>query len=276
MFQTSHEYAGFHGAARCVSGGPIYITDTPGKHDINLIAQMTAQTTSGKTVILRPTIVGKSIDPYNAYSAQALLKIGTYAGRAVTGTGILGLFNCSGQSLSEFVSLSDFPGTEQGEYIVGSFTSGQTSAPMSRGGEKSMVGAELGIRGWDILTAYPLQTFEVGGKKVKVGVLGLVGKMTGSAAIVNSDATTQTGGRIKLWTSLKALGVLGVYISDLEKRTVQENFMVLIFSKPVPVHCVKVGERCSKVLEVDVDRAWREMGLETGWSNEVSVEVIIS
>lgn len=29
MFQTVHEYSGFHAAARCVSGGPIYIVCSP-------------------------------------------------------------------------------------------------------------------------------------------------------------------------------------------------------------------------------------------------------
>jgi Raffinose synthase or seed imbibition protein Sip1 len=54
MFQTSHPYSSFHAAARCVSGGPIYITDTPGEHDLNLIAQITAENVRGQTVILRP------------------------------------------------------------------------------------------------------------------------------------------------------------------------------------------------------------------------------
>ena len=93
MFQTSHPWASFHAAARCVSGGPIYFTDEPGKHDIRLIHQMTAQTPRGKTVILRPSIVGKATDPYNGYDSLALLKVGTYVGQARTGTGILGIFN---------------------------------------------------------------------------------------------------------------------------------------------------------------------------------------
>ncbi|KAH9826905.1 glycoside hydrolase family 36 protein, partial [Teratosphaeria destructans] len=50
MFQTSHPWASFHAAARAVSGGPIYFTDEPGKHDIQLLGQMTAQTPRGRTV----------------------------------------------------------------------------------------------------------------------------------------------------------------------------------------------------------------------------------
>lgn len=80
MFQTVHDYSGFHAAARCVSGGPIYITDVPGKHDIGLIDQMTGQTTRGKTVIFRPN-VGKSLDAYVAYDDEVLLKVGTYHGK---------------------------------------------------------------------------------------------------------------------------------------------------------------------------------------------------
>lgn len=74
MFQTSHEWASFHGAARCVSGGPIYFTDYPGKHDIKLINQMTARTTRGKTVILRPHNVGKSTNAYAGYEDHSLKK----------------------------------------------------------------------------------------------------------------------------------------------------------------------------------------------------------
>lgn len=82
MFQTVHDYSGFHAAARCVSGGPIYFTDVPGEHDLGLIDQMTGLTPRGKTVIFRPSVVGKSLDQYVGYNDEVLLKIGTYHGMA--------------------------------------------------------------------------------------------------------------------------------------------------------------------------------------------------
>lgn len=82
MFQTVHDYSGFHAAARCVSGGPIYITDVPGQHDFDLINQMTGPTIQGKTVIFRPSVVGKSLDPYNGYDDDNLLLVGTYHGQS--------------------------------------------------------------------------------------------------------------------------------------------------------------------------------------------------
>ena len=84
MFQTNHEWASFHGAARAVSGGPIYFTDYPGKHDIELINQMTGRTTRGRNVILRPHRVGKSMNCYAGYDEQVLVKIGTYVGYALS------------------------------------------------------------------------------------------------------------------------------------------------------------------------------------------------
>lgn len=81
MFQTVHSYSGFHAAARCVSGGPIYITDVPGDHDMDLIGQMTGTTAGGKTIILRPSVVGKSMCPYAGYRDNLLLKVGSYHGR---------------------------------------------------------------------------------------------------------------------------------------------------------------------------------------------------
>lgn len=77
MFQTVHEYSGFHAAARCVSGGPIYVTDVPGEHAMDLIGQMTGVTPTGTTVIFRPSALGRSIDPYVGYDDDLLLKVGS-------------------------------------------------------------------------------------------------------------------------------------------------------------------------------------------------------
>jgi hypothetical protein len=81
MFQTVHDYSGFHAAARCVSGGPIYITDVPGQHNVDLIRQMTGVTPRGKTVIFRPSVVGRSVYPYMGYHDNLLLKVGSYHGK---------------------------------------------------------------------------------------------------------------------------------------------------------------------------------------------------
>ena len=81
MFQTVHDYSEFHAAARCVSGGPIYITDVPGQHNMDLIGQMTGTTPRGKTIIFRPSVVGKAVDPYTGYDDDLLLKVGSYHGQ---------------------------------------------------------------------------------------------------------------------------------------------------------------------------------------------------
>jgi hypothetical protein len=280
MFQTSHAWAGFHAAARCVSGGPIYFTDTPGEHDISLIRQMTAQTPRGKTVILRPHRIGKAMEVYNAYDAKAVLKVGTFVGMAGKGTGLLGCFNVSPAKLKELVKLEDFPGTESGEYVVGSFCEGRFSAPMACGGDQSMVHLSLEPRSWDILSASPAHAFTLHGIEVKVAMLGLLGKMTGAAAVTNCDLYIETNGRLRIWTSLKAFGTMGLWMSDLEARTVEDNFLVTIFGHPVPEHCVQKtrveNDKKSGVLEVDVERAWKEMELKPGWSNEVAVEIFVS
>jgi hypothetical protein len=83
MFQTVHDYSGFHAAARCVSGGPIYITDVPGQHNMDLINQMTGMTPRGKTVIFRPSVLGKAMNPYSGYDDDALLKVGSYHGMRI-------------------------------------------------------------------------------------------------------------------------------------------------------------------------------------------------
>ncbi|KAL4890989.1 hypothetical protein BDV59DRAFT_76243 [Aspergillus ambiguus] len=281
MFQTSHLYASFHAAARCVSGGPIYITDEPGKHNIALVESITAPTTNGRTVVLRPGLVGRTIDTYHNYNEGHILRVGTYCGWARTGSGILGLFNISSFSSSSIVSLLDFPGVHEdydGQYLVRAHTSGKLSEPMRAGGENSAVAVDLHQRGWEILTSYPIHTLTMReNKQCNVSVLGLLGKMTGAAAIVNSDINVEPNGRLRCDVSLKALGTLGVYFSLLPGWNVEDNFMVMILGRPVPRKTVrKEGGSGTTILAINVLAAWRQMRLDPGWSNEVTVQIFVA
>lgn len=86
MFQTVHDYSRFHAAARCVSGGPIYVTDVPGEHDMGLIGQMTGVAPKGETIIFRPSAVGRSIHGYVGYDDDLLLKVGSRHGKSALQT----------------------------------------------------------------------------------------------------------------------------------------------------------------------------------------------
>ncbi|RAL15943.1 putative raffinose synthase protein Sip1 [Aspergillus homomorphus CBS 101889] len=302
MFQTSHPYAGFHAAARCVSGGPIYITDEPGKHNLAIIDQMTAPTIHGATVILRPDVIGRTLDIYHDYNEGHVLRVGTYTGWARTGSGILGLFNISSATRTSIVHLLDFPGIHpdsEGEYIVRAHTSGKIAENLRITDTKALVSVEVKHKGWEILSAYPVHSFPTHKPKcsapaptpstnapetaaepstttTKAAVLGLLGKMTGAAALVNSDIYVEDTGRLRADINLKALGTLGLYFSNLPDWNIEDNFMVTILGKPVPPTTVwKVGGDDARVLAVDVLAAWKGMGLKPGWSNEVLVEVFV-
>jgi hypothetical protein len=255
----------------------------PGQHDINLIGQMAGNTPRGDTVILRPHTVGKSTSAYNSYDDPVLLKVATYVGMAHSGVSILGVFNCTPRPLSELIGLDSFPGAEKGTYIVRAHTTGQVTEPTTSENNDAFVHLELSTRGWEILSAYPLQTFMLkrsreasGPEEVQVANLGILEKMTGAAAIVNTNSyIDRSSGRLRIWTSLKVLGTYGVYISNLKDRNLDDDFMALIFGMPIAKHCVKVNGTCENVLEIDTTRAWKESDSKASWSNEVAVEIIV-
>ncbi|CEP15127.1 hypothetical protein [Parasitella parasitica] len=53
MFQSDHLFAEYHASSRAISGGPVYITDVPGKHNVDLIYKLVADTKHGGYTILR-------------------------------------------------------------------------------------------------------------------------------------------------------------------------------------------------------------------------------
>ncbi|KAL6892728.1 family 36 glycoside hydrolase [Trichoderma longibrachiatum] len=275
MFQTVHDYSGFHAAARCVSGGPIYITDVPGEHNMDLIRQMTGVTPKRKTVIFRPNSLGRAIFPYIGYDDDLLLKVGSYNGPAETGTPIVAIFNISARPLTELIPLHCFPGTVSSQhYIVRAHVTGKTSAPMKPEDATSLIAGSLDVRGYEIFTAFP--AIPVRGAdhgEIWAASLGLVDKMTGSVALISSSIDLKNNGRVSIDIKLKALGVVGVYISALTEMSVKENFMVMLQNVAVPIETVRFSERDPRVLEIDIETAWKDLKLEAGFKDEVEVKV---
>lgn len=214
MFQTAHAYAGFHAAARCVSGGPVYVTDVPGEHDLGLIQQMAGVSPrwGGRAVVFRPSVVGRALDVYVGFrEARALLKVGAYHGRAAEGTGIVGVFNVRESAVVEVLPLARFPGVVSSQkYVVRAHATGRVTPPLKVGSSASMLTLALGVRGYDVLCAYPLTAVPSRTRgEVLLANLGLVGKMTGCAAVLRTVFEVRENGRMLVDATVKALGVLG-------------------------------------------------------------------
>lgn len=69
--------------------------------------------------------------------------------------------------------------------------------------------------------------------------------------------------------------VIGIYISALPSLTIEGDFLITIQEKVIPLHTVAISTADKHVLEIDVGKAWKEMGLESRWSNDVEVKVHI-
>ncbi|KAK5195847.1 hypothetical protein LTR99_002371 [Exophiala xenobiotica] len=301
MFQSSHPYSGFHAAARCLSGGPIYITDTPGEHDVDLIQQMTALNPRGQTVILRPSTVGKTMGVYDKYDEKGVLKIGVYDGKSDVGTGLLGVFNIDESALSFILPITKFPGvnapdsgSSEKKWIVRSHFSRRITAPIHPSDPikpDGLLQCTLPVRGYDVWSALPVHSFRLpsSDSNLDVALMGLLGKFTGACALVESrfslaetesDLQAQSGSRLKIHAQLKAFGVFGIWLSDVQSSSRKvEDMMVMIQGKPIPQHVVSLNTdnvpEGSGVLEIDVEKAWNEMDLDAGWGNEVGVDIFL-
>ncbi|KAH6900315.1 glycoside hydrolase superfamily [Thelonectria olida] len=278
MFQTVHDYSGFHAAARCISGGPVYITDVPGEHNMDLIGQMTGLTPGGRTVVFRPSVTGKTVYPYTGYEDDLLLKVGSYHGASQTGNPMLAIFNVSARPLTEIIPLSIFPGIDASiDYVVRAHATSKVSRPTKVGGPHSLITGSLCVRGYEIFCAFPLTT--VSGKKhgaTQIANLGLLGKMTGPAAIVMNEIKQAENGRVEIDTRVKAFGVLGLYVSSLPSMTIEGDFLATIQGQTIPSHTVTISKADEHVLEIDTGMAWDEMGLKSRWSNDVEIKIYFS
>lgn len=92
MFQSTHPCAAFHAASRAISGGPIYVSDSVGKHDFDLLKKLVLPDGS----ILR-------CDYYALPTRDCLFENPLHDGKTMLKiwnlnkhTGVVGAFNCQG------------------------------------------------------------------------------------------------------------------------------------------------------------------------------------
>ncbi|KAL2479613.1 putative galactinol--sucrose galactosyltransferase 6 [Abeliophyllum distichum] len=92
MFHSLHPAAEYHGSARAISGGPVYVSDAPGKHNFDLLKKLVLPDGTILRALLpgRPTKDSLFSDP--ARDGVSLLKIWNMNKY----TGVLGVYNCQG------------------------------------------------------------------------------------------------------------------------------------------------------------------------------------
>ncbi|KAK4258300.1 hypothetical protein QN277_007760 [Acacia crassicarpa] len=114
MFHSLHPAAEYHASARAISGGPIYVSDAPGKHNFQLLRKLVLPDGS----VLRPRLPGRPTkdclfkDPTR--DGASLLKIWNMNKY----TGVLGVYNCQGAAWSSLERKNAFHETTS-EAITG-------------------------------------------------------------------------------------------------------------------------------------------------------------
>ncbi|KAL2929744.1 putative galactinol--sucrose galactosyltransferase 6 [Bienertia sinuspersici] len=108
MFHSDHPAGEYHGSARAISGGPIYVSDAPGKHNFELLRKLVLPDGS----VLQPRLPGRPTrdclfnDP--ARDGVSLLKIWNMNKY----TGVLGVYNCQGAAWSSTERKNTFHATQ--------------------------------------------------------------------------------------------------------------------------------------------------------------------
>lgn len=272
MFQTSHAYSSYHGAARAISGGPVLITDEPGSHDVSLMNAMTALSPRNTRIAIRPEGLATTVDVWDSFAAGQLLKIGAVAGRE-SGARILGLFNVAEGPREALIPVADFfVGDKKApeRCVLRSYATGQVFLPPSaaRVGDSALerlVKVNIATRGWDVVSAYPAFEVEGGGM---LAVLGLVDKISGAAAVSSFKGLD---GKI-LSLRLKALGTLAVYSSTGTAPT----GVVVDGEHNIEAEAFESSEVASgggMVFSVDLEKWWAARGL---WNESETLDVRIT
>lgn len=183
---------------------------------------------------------------------------------------------------------------EASDHVLQSHRTGQCARLRTTKADTAVFGVTVGSHDWQLFTLRPVHgpyNLDRSGKSFTLANLGFVGKMTGAVAIVRQDitilsdeATKQLPAsvnatpkpRLKLSVTLKTLGKLGIWIEQLDNVDLEQDTFVLLEGKPMPFACIGRSKADPLVLEVDIETAWKQMKLDSGYSNQVDAEIFLS
>ncbi|KAH6653197.1 raffinose synthase or seed imbibition protein Sip1-domain-containing protein [Truncatella angustata] len=274
--QSTKDNGAFHLAARVISGGPIQIKSFDGSSaaDLDVVRRVSGRTANGKIVVLRPTGIGRTVNPYVGFEDCVLLKIGNTHVIGTLVVSILGTFNVSDRALSEILDIKDFPGVDPAkEYLVTS-NSGIIGNSLKVDGQ-SLILVNLEPSSYEFLCAYPLTTLTNPQSEttIHVATLGVREKLLGAAAILDTNFSIEKG-LLGFRVVLKVLGALDLYISDLPRRTIKEGTCNLTLQGRIVTPSIQTIRVTDRILRLDLESIWSEQKIESE-SDEIYVEFTI-
>ncbi len=186
MFQSGHAMGSFHAAGRAVSGGPVYVSDTPDGHDFGVLKKLVCS--DGR--ILRADDVGRPTRDClfaDVTRDPVLLKIFN----TNRDSGVIGVFNvnyhaeaAAKTTLAGTVSPSDVVGLKGEEFVAFA----QQGNRLWRCKRTDAAPVKLAEGEWDIVSFAPVER--------DVAVIGLADKLNSTGAVVT-----------KVWNANGALSV---------------------------------------------------------------------
>ena len=199
MFQSAHAMGSFHAAGRAVSGGPVYVSDTPDAHNFDLLRKLVLSDGS----ILRADRPGRPTRDClfaDVTREPVLLKVFNYNRDCA----VIGAFNCNYHvpetkrvTITGTVSPADAPEL-RGEDFVGF---AHQADRLWRCARNDRVPLKLGEGEWEVISFAPV--------KRGVAVIGLADKLNSPGAITakkwQADGaltiTLRDGGRFLAWSA---------------------------------------------------------------------------
>ena len=205
MFQSAHAMGSFHAAGRAVSGGPVYVSDTPEAHDFAVLRKLVLSDGSVLCAdhVGRPTrdclFADVTRDP-------VLLKVFNYNRDCA----VIGVFNANyhrneadRKILEGTVSASDAPDLKGEEFVAFA----QQENRIWRCQRELREAVKLVEGKWEIVSFAPVDR--------GLGMLGLADKFNSTGAVIKKgwnrngsySVTLRDGGELVAWTEQPPVGV---------------------------------------------------------------------
>ncbi len=188
MFQSGHDAGAFHAAARAISGGPVYVSDKPGRQDAALLRRLMLSDGSVLRSARPARIARRNVFVDGREKPVVTIVENSNEVEGLRGPiGVLGLFSCAWDGsapapASGSYAASDVRGLGVGPHVLYHRRSG--SVVRSDGGDGRDLTIALPALGWEIVTVAPVED--------GIALLGLLDKFNGSRAMtgVSTDART--------------------------------------------------------------------------------------